>query len=509
MQALRDLIGQLLFESDEHLMQWRTKILVAMGDNGQVLINVIPELEQIIGKQQIAPELSGSAAQNRFNRLFQKFIEVFTTAEHPLVIFLDDLQWADSASLQLLKLMMNDQSYLLMLGAYRDNEVSPVHPFILTVEELKKATAVVNIITLTPLTFRDTNDLIADTLNCPPERSQPLTELIDRKTKGNPFFTTQFLKALHEDGCISFNHDLRYWECDIAQVKALALTNDVVEFMALQLQKLPTETQQVLKLAACVGNQFDLATLAIVSEQSPTDVSTALWEALQEGLILPTSQVYKFFQDTEQSDTQRTANPKYRFLHDRVQQAAYSLIPVDHKQVTHLQIGRLLRQATPISEQDQKTFVIVNHLNQSATLISDQQEQQELVQLNLAAGQKARSSTAYGAALDYFNRGIAGLSCDHWQHQYNLSFALYEGAVEAAYLNTDFEQMEQLANTVLNYAHSWLDRVTTYQVKIQACIAQNQHLEALRLAREVLSQLGCIYQSKQLKKTLSRGFSIP
>ncbi|MDZ8108237.1 MAG: AAA family ATPase [Nostoc sp. DedQUE12a] len=215
-QALRDLMGQLLSESDTQLAQWRTQILAAVRENGQVLIEVIPELEQIIGKHPPVVELSGSAAQNRFNLLFQKFIEVFTTAEHPLVIFLDDLQWADSASLQLIKLLMADNGYLLMLGAYRDNEVSPAHPFILTVEELKKTQVIVNTITLASLFFDDTNHLVADTLKCSQEIAQPLTELIDRKTKGNPFFTTQFLKALHEDGQIRFDRDRCYWECDIA-----------------------------------------------------------------------------------------------------------------------------------------------------------------------------------------------------------------------------------------------------------------------------------------------------
>jgi predicted ATPase/signal transduction histidine kinase len=489
-QALRDLMGQLLSESDAQLLQWQAQILAAVGDNGQVLIDVIPELEQIIGKQPSAPELSGSAAQNRFNLLFQKFIEVFTTAEHPLVMFLDDLQWADSASLQLIKLLMNDNGYLLMLGAYRDNEVSPAHPFILTVEETKKARAIVNTITLAPLTFEDTNDLVADTLNCSAELAQPLTELIDRKTQGNPFFTTQFLKALHEDGYIRFNYDRRYWECDIAQVNTLVLTDDVVEFMTLQLQKLPTETQQVLRLAACVGNQFDLATLAIISEQSSTDAATALWNALREGFILPTSQVYKFFQSNDTEHSSQTVNPTYRFLHDRVQQAAYYLIPEQERAIAHYQIGKLLLQQLSPDARAERIFEVVNQLNRGAVLIQSDREQQDLAQLNLAAGQKARSATAYGAALDYFKMGIALLRNDRWQHQYNISLALYEGATEAAYLSTDFEQMEQLAETVLTHAHSWLDQVPTYKVKIQASTAQNQHQEALRLAREVLNQLG-------------------
>ncbi|MBW4480558.1 MAG: AAA family ATPase [Tolypothrix brevis GSE-NOS-MK-07-07A] len=488
-QALRDLMGQLLSESDAQLQAWKAKILSAVGDNGQVLIDVIPELELIIGKQPIAPELSGSAAQNRFNLLFQKFIEVFTTAEHPLVVFLDDLQWADSASLQLIKLLMSDNSYLLMLGAYRDNEVSPIHPFILTVEEIKKANAIVNTITLAPLAFEDTNNLVADTLNCSRELAQPLTELIDRKTQGNPFFTTQFLKALYEENCITFDRDRRYWECDIAQVNALALTDDVVEFMALQLQKLSPETQKVLKLAACVGNQFDLNTLAIVLEQSPTEAATAIWKALQEGLILPTSQIYKFFQGTEKSDTQNTVNPKYRFLHDRVQQAAYSLIPEDQQQSTHLAIARLLRQNTPDAELEANIFEIVNHWNRAIALLVDPLEKTNLAQLNLIAGSKAKAANAYEPALTYCRTGLALL--DHlggWQNQTNLMLALHEGAAAAAYLCGDFAQMEQWVSGILAQKLEPLDRVKTYEIQIQAHSTQSQFAEAIEIARNALEQ---------------------
>jgi predicted ATPase/signal transduction histidine kinase len=504
-QALRDLMGQLLSESDAQLQTWKAKILSAVGDNGQVLIDVIPELELIIEQQPIAPELSGSAAQNRFNLLFQKFIEVFTTAEHPLVVFLDDLQWADLASLQLLKLLMSDNGYLLMLGAYRDNEVSPIHPFILTVEEIKKANAIANTITLTPLAFEDTNHLVADTLNCSRELAKPLTELIDRKTKGNPFFTTQFLKALHDDGQITFNHvgeasqneNRRYWECDIAQVNALALTDDVVEFMAVQLQKLSPETQQVLKLAACVGNQFDLSTLAIVSEQSQTDAATALWKALQEGLILPTSQIYKFFQSAEQSSTEDIVNPKYRFLHDRVQQAAYSLIPEDQQQSTHLAIARLLRQNTPEAELESNIFEIVNHWNRAIALLIDPLEKNNLAQLNLIAGSKAKTANAYEPALTYCRTGLALLDdLGGWQSQTSLMLALHEGAAEAAYLCGDFAQKDQWVSAILAQKLEPLDRVRTYEIQIQAHTTQSQFPEAIEIGRNALEQFN-IHLPKQ------------
>ncbi|QLE59508.1 ATP-binding sensor histidine kinase [Nostoc sp. TCL26-01] len=490
-QALRDLMSQLLSESDAQLESWKNLILAAVESNGQVLIEVIPELEQIIGKQPPVPELSGSAAQNRFNLLFPKFIEVFSTSEHPLVMFLDDLQWADAASLQLIKLLMNDHGYLLILGAYRDHEVSAAHPFILTVDELNKAGMTVHTITLSALDFADVNHLIADTLSCPVELAKPLTELVMQKTQGNPFFLTQFLKALHEEKLITFNYEQRYWECDITQVRARSLTDDVVEFMARQLQKLPTETQQVLKLAACVGNQFDLNTLAIVSQQSATDAATVLWKALQEGLVLPTSQIYKLFQaTTESSQTNNTANPRYRFLHDRVQQAAYLLIPVAQRQNTHLQIGQLLLKNTPTDAVATNIFEIVNHFNQGISLLQTTQQKTELSRLNLLAGRKAKAAAAYESASNYLNIGLNILSEESWNDEYDLTLDLHVEATEVCFLCTDFERSRQLADVTLRYAKTLLDQVRVHEVELLYYAAQNQALSVINLTLQVLEALG-------------------
>ncbi len=447
-QAFRDLMGQLLSESDTQLQTWKTQILAAVGDNGQVLIDVIPELEGIIGAQPPATELSGSAAQNRFNLLMQKFVQVFTSKEHPLVMFLDDLQWADSASLNLLQLLMIDTGYLLVLGAYRDNEVWPVHPFILRVNEIVKTGATVNTITLEPLSELDMNLLVADTLNCESSLAQPLTKLVSKKTQGNPFFATQFLKTLHDEQLISFNWEIRHWQCDIAQVKALAITDDVVEFMALQLQKLPKGTQYLLTLAACIGSQFDLNTLVIVGEKSAAMTAMALWKALQEGLVIPTTKIYKFFTESDSDEVfKASANPTYRFLHDRVQQAAYSLIPDSQKKATHLKIGQLLQQNCAEIEQEEKLFDIVGHLNRGIELITQSSEREALAKLNLAAGCKARNSTAYTAARVYLQIGIDLLTANCWQSQYELTLNLYVAAAEAAYLNADFDGMETDGST--------------------------------------------------------------
>ncbi|MHC5821548.1 MAG: ATP-binding protein, partial [Nostoc sp.] len=241
-QAFRDLIGQLLTETDAQIQQWRNQILDAVGENGQVIIEVIPELEKIIGQQLAAAELSGMAAQNRFNLLFQKFIQVFTSAEHPLVMFLDDLQWADSASLKLMQLLMADTGYLLLIGAYRDNEVNPAHPLMLTLSDIQKTLFTINTITLAPLSQLQVNHLVADTLKCTESLAWNLSELVYQKTQGNPFFATQFLLALHQEHLIEFDFELGCWQCDIVQVTTLAVTDDVVAFMAFQLRKLPRST---------------------------------------------------------------------------------------------------------------------------------------------------------------------------------------------------------------------------------------------------------------------------
>ncbi len=544
-QAFRDLMEQLLCESDTPLQIFKTDILAAVGENGQVLIDVIPELERIIGKQLPAPELSGGAAQQRFNLLMQKFVGLFAKRSHPLVLFLDDLQWADLASLNLWQLLMQDTEYLLVLGAYRDNEVSSIHPSILAIDEIEKTGVAVNTITINPLNKEHLNQLVADTLNCDLELAAPLTQLVNLKTQGNPFFATQFLKALYEDGAIHFdrrsqNGKVGGWSCDLTQVRALASTEDVVEFMALQLQKLPIETQSAISLAACIGAQFDLHTLAIVLEQSPEDTALALWRGLQENLLVPTTDIYKFFTQSTPTPLQGypaytspldssfdgltppqpspfqgegSSSPpfqggvggvnnlrniqgesqsecKYRFLHDRIQQAAYSLIPDRQKPATHLKIGQLLQQKCSAIEQEEKLFDLVGHFNLAKELIIDPSDRQFFVDLNFNAGRKARNSTAYAAANIYLQTAIELLSVNCWETQYQLALDLHVAAAEAAYLAGNLAEMEAIAGIVMRSARTILDRVEIYRVQIAALTAKGKMLEAISLGRNALAQLG-------------------
>ncbi len=496
--TIRDLIGQLLSESDEQLAIWKSKILAALGSNCRSIIDVIPELEQIIGQQDSSIELVGNAAENRFRLSFQNFITVFTTPLQPLVLFLDDLQWADLASLQMIRqLLAQDVGHLLILGAYRDNEVRSAHPLILMLKELEQTSVIVNTIELKPLSHQDINQLVADTLHCDRVLAQPLSKLIDRKTQGNPFFSTQFLKALQRDGYIKFDRTAGYWQCNLSQIELKSLTDDVVEFMAEQLQKLVPATQEMLNSAAFLGSQFDLQTLAMVADRSEQEIATALWPALQNGLIIPLDRLYKFFQ----SDSPlMEVNPKttllpppsssFRFLHDRVQQAAYSLTPAATSAALHLKIGRLLRDRTPLSELELQLFPIINQLNRGVTLITFEDEREQLAQLNWRAAQKARTSAAYSAAMSYLNTGLELLAPQCWQHQYDLSLRLHQLATEVAYLLGDYAQMAMLMQIGLKQAKNHLDRSKFHETQILALVAQDQARAAVNYARKILPSYG-------------------
>jgi len=479
--AFQELVRQLLAESQAQLNQWREKLLNAVGVNGQLIIDVIPEIELIVGKQPAVLELGPTESQNRFNLVFGNFIRAFCSREHPLAIFLDDLQWADSATLKLIELMMADpeMQYLFLIGAYRDNEVNSSHPLAIALDGLQKSGATVNFITLAPLALEPINELITETLQVEPESVVPLAELVWQKTAGNPFFVNEFLKTLHSENLIAFNFEQHNWQWQIAQIQSTNITDNVVELMIGKLKKLPESTQQVLQLAACVGADFDLNTLAIVSERSPSEIATDLAVAVQSGLILTTSEL----------DSQLLIQ-NYKFLHDRVQQAAYALIDEWQKQVLHLQMGRLLWHNTPTETLSENVFKIVDHVNLGIELIGSPEERLEISQLNLIAGKKAKTAAAYTAALDYLTTGMKFLPNYSWERQYDLTLALYQEAVEVTYLLGNFQQMDAGVTVVLSKATNLLDKLKVYQTKIQACMAQGQLLEGVRIGLQVLKLLG-------------------
>ncbi|MDZ8056078.1 MAG: AAA family ATPase [Aulosira sp. ZfuCHP01] len=496
-QAFGRLMRQLLTENITKLDQWRRKILAAVGSNGQVIIDVIPEVELIIGKQPKVAQLSASESQNRFNRVFSEFIRVFTKKEHPLVIFLDDLQWADSATLKLMELLITDinSKYLLLIGAYRDNEVSPTHPLIQTIEAINNNSIVVNNIILQPLLLNDASNLVADALNESIAGVEILANLLYNKTGGNPFFLIQLLLVLYQEKLLIFNFARSSWQWNIDEIQAIAITNkSVVELVSSRIQNLPQSTQDILKLAACIGNTFSLDVLSIVSEKSPTNSANELYYALQAGLILPLNDAYRiplvFGQEDSVNLSFVSKKVSYKFLHDRVQQAAYSLIPEDKKQATHLQIGQLLLQQTPSECLIENILDIVNQLNFGLDLLTKQSEKDELAKLNLMAGKKAKQATAYETATKYLNTGLGLLAADSWQKDYFLTLSLYVETTESEYLTGNFQQSNNLVYFTLKQANNILDKVKIYEIKMLTCMAENKMPEVLKIGVEVLKELG-------------------
>jgi len=475
-QAFRALVRQLLSESEERLTMWRARLSEALGANGGVLAEVIPEIELIAGPQQPLPVVGPMEALNRFQLVFQNFVAALAQPEHPLVVFLDDLQWADAATLGLLQPLLASPGIqsLFLMGAYRDNEVDSAHLLTRTLGALESAGVELHQVDLGPLQLPDLTRFISDTLHCPLAEAAPLSALAWEKTAGNPFFVIQFLKTLKQEGFLSFDYEQGRWTYQIDKIASEAIADNVVDLMTKKIQRLSAKTQRALTLAACIGNSFDHQTLAIVSEQSPEAAADDLKEAIEERLILPIA-------DRPQS---------YVFLHDRVQQAAYALIPEEWKQLVHLAVGRLLRERGEREQSEGSLFEVVHHLNLGSSLIAEDAERVSLARLNLSAGRKAKSSTAYDAALDYLLAGVSLLSETDWESNYELAFALHLEAAECQNLCGNFDEAEAAVESLLERAKTHLDRATVHGLRIVQYENLSRYADAITSAREALLLFG-------------------
>ncbi|BDA70097.1 multi-sensor signal transduction multi-kinase [Calothrix sp. PCC 7716] len=500
-QAFSELMRQLLTETATKLSQWRHKILEAVEANGQCIIDVIPEVELIIGSQPDVPTLTPTESQNRFQSVFCKFVNVFATIEHPLVIFLDDLQWVDAATLKLVQALVNniESNYLLIIGAYRDNEVTSTHPLIQTVTEIEKSGIAINHINLQPLSLNNITQLLADTFNhSNTHKLISLGELLFNKTGGNPFFLTQTLITLYQQKHFQFDFATSTWQWSLQEIQAIGITDkSIVELVADRINILPQATQEIIKIAACIGNQFTLDVLSIVINKSTSLTATELYPALQSGLILPLNEAYKIplVIDEKQKLLQteiksKIARVNYKFLHDRVQQAAYSLIPEENKQETHLKIGQLLLGVTPSESITDNILDIVNQLNEGKNLLTNQVEKLELAKLNLIAAKKAKLATAYEASVRYLNTGLELITIDSWEKDYTFTLNLHVEIAEAEYLIGNFDASAHFVHFTLQKAISILDKVKLYEIKIQTLMAQNQMLEVVNVGTTFLNKLG-------------------
>src|SRR5438105_5662052 len=390
------------------LAPWRDAIQQALGPNGRLVVALVPELELIIGPQPAVPELPAQDAQNRFQMVFRRFLGVFAKKEHPLALFLDDLQWLDNATLKLIEHLVShaETRYPLLIGAYRNNEVGPSHPLMLTLDSIRKTQAKVSEILLAPLGIDDVGRLVADALHCEPARARALARLVHEKTAGNPFFSVQFFTTLAEERLVEFDARTAAWRWDVRRIEGKGLTDNVVELMIAKLKRLPAPTQEAMTLLACLGNLAEAATLAIVRGGSVDELDAALWEAVRAGFVM-------------------RVDGTYGFVHDRIQEAAYSLIPEAVQTETHLRIGRLLlAQLTPDATAEH-VFAVVNQLNRAVHLVADVEEKASLLRMNVLAGKKAKSAIAYASARKYLAQAAALAPPDAWTPLYEEMFELH------------------------------------------------------------------------------------
>jgi predicted ATPase len=472
-QALRSLVLRFLGKSDTELANWRTQLQAAVGGHGQLIVNLIPEAELIIGKQPPIADLARNDTETRFRGVLRRFLGALAQQGHPLVLFLDDLQWTDSATLVLLEYLLMEPGvqHLLLIGAYRNNEVNPTHPLLRTLKVFREAEIAMDEIVLAPLDLDDTDRLVADTLHCTPERAGPLAGLIYEKTAGNPFFAMQFINALAEESLILYTPEIAAWSWDLERVRAKSLTDNVIDLMISKLNRLSVTTREVLKKLACLGSSAETRTLGMVHQVTVEEIHSAFREAVNIGLV------------------SRRDNA-YAFLHDRIQEAAYALIPEDERAPTHLRIGRLLAENTPVEKREENIFEIVNQLNYGVELITSPQERELVAGLNLIAGNRAKTATAYGSSLVYVSTGMVLLGEDCWQRHNALMFAMELSRAECEFLIGETAAAEERLSTLAAHALALVDRAAVTRLRVALYTTLDRSDCAIEVGLEYLQSIG-------------------
>jgi PAS domain S-box-containing protein len=472
-QAFQSLVRPLLGKTETELSWWRDAFLQALNPNGSLMVDLVPELKFILGDQPAVPDLPPQDAKARFQLVFRQFIGVFARPEHPLALFLDDLQWLDAATLDLIEnlLIEPEVHHLMLIGAYRNNEVSPTHPLVHKLEAIRHSGAMVREVVLEPLAGEDLTRLVGDSLHCELEQATQLAQLIHEKTAGNPFFAVQFIAALAEEGLLTLNRDAARWCWDLERIHAKGYTENVVDLMLGKLNRLPVETQKALQQLACMGNSAEFSWLAMVHQDSERDMHGDFWEAVRTGLVL-------------------RSEGAYRFSHDRVQEAAYSQIPPELRATAHLRIGRLLAAHTPPENRDEAIFEIVNQLNRGAELITAREERDRLAELNLIAGKRAKASGVYASALTYVDAGAALLANDSWECQHELTFGLELNRAECEFLTGALEEADQRLVKLSSRAETTVERAAVACLRMDVYTTLDQSDRAVAVCLDYLRRAG-------------------
>jgi len=472
-QAFRMLVREILVKSETEVDHWRRVLLEALGPNGQLVVNLIPEVEFIIGKQPPVAELPPQEARGRFQYLLRRFLGAFARPEHPLVLFLDDLQWLDTATLELLERLITDPDmrHVLLIGAYRDNEVSSSHPLMRTLAAIHNAGARAQEIVLAPLGLDDVERLVADALRCGPNSAGPLALLVHEKTGGNPFFAIQLLTSLAEEDLLRYDRNASGWIWDLDRIRAKGYSDSVVDLMLGKLRRLSGTTQTALQQLACLGSMAQIATLSVVFGQTEEQIHTALLEAVRTGLIL-------------------RVEGSYAFLHDRIQEAAYTLIPESARAGAHLRIGRVLLAGMTADDLADHLFDVANQLNRAATQLIDHEEKLHVAAIDRRAGRKAKASAAYASARAYFAAAMELLEENDWSSQYELTFSLWLERAECELLCGNSENAGQLIEQLLPRVASKVDEAAVYCLKVQLQMMKGEYQQAVTTALTCLRGFG-------------------
>jgi len=484
-QVFQQLIGQLLSETNEQIESWRSRILTALGNSGQVVIDVIPELELITGSQPPVPALPPVQARNRFNRLFTNLLQVFAPPEQQLCLVMDDLQWVDGASLELLAHVLTnpDASNILFVGAYRDNEVGPTHPLETTVRELRQADVDVQLLHLDDLKEQDILQLVHDTFNASVADARDLAHVLHANTGGNALFVTQLLHFLCDEGLIAFDQRSGKWIWDLPRIQQQAVTQDILDLLNLRLGALGEDTRTILATAACMGSSFEVGKVAVSAERSLSDVLHCMTIGVDEGLVLPIEGTAA--PGPGPAPDRRRLN-RFQFLHDRIQQAAFDCVPDDAKKGFRLQIGWRLMAGLSVDDELVPQPDVLSNLNYAWELIASEEERFKVARLNLVAGRRARQALAYQDALGYISVALGLLGENAWRNRYELVFELHSEAFECEYLTANFERADQLFRVLVANARSKLDKARVYCTKIILDTSEERYEQAINIGIEAL-----------------------
>ncbi len=489
--AFKTVVRQLLAKSEEDVSRWRDKLRGALGSNGQLVVNIIPELELLLGKQPAIPELQPLEAQKRFQLAFQQLLAAFARPEHPLALFLDDLQWVDPATLTLLEhlVMHREIRHLLIVGAYRDNEVSPTHPLVRTLEVIRNTHAPMHELVLQPLHAKDIAQLIADALRTDVASVKGLASLVHEKCGGNPFFAIQFFKAVAEERLLVFDVAAKRWKWDLDLIRANRFTDNVADMMLGKLAQLPLRTQELLVQFACLGNTAKNETLATLRQGNQVVVHEALWEAVRRGLVLKLTNGYSF-------------------AHDRVQEGAYALLPKRERSVTHLRIGRALFASTPAEVLDEEVFKIVNQYDRAVSLIETPLERQQIAHLYLIAGKRAKTSAAYASARDFLRTGCALIDRDGWSQCPELTFLLERELGDCEFLTGNLAGADKRLTALSSRAPTQVARAAVTASRVTLYTAMDSSDRAVSICLEYLAAIGINWSPHSTKDEVQHEYQL-